>query len=112
MYDKARQDALRRLWKLCHRQYDAAIRRYCDRTGDDFQEVSDSPWAFDNVRLPHFPTVLDELVCGARTRRGTPCKNRNLFPNGRCKYHGGASTGPRTEQGKQKVTLNLPNQTS
>ena len=28
-------------------------------------------------------------LCGARTRKGTPCIARPL-PNGRCKFHGGA----------------------
>lgn len=37
--------------------------------------------------------------CGATTRRGTPCR-RAPSPNGRCRLHGGASTGPRTTQGK------------
>lgn len=30
--------------------------------------------------------------CGAKTRQGGKCK-RNAMPNGRCKLHGGASTG-------------------
>jgi hypothetical protein len=38
--------------------------------------------------------------CGAKTRTGgTPCKNWGMR-NGRCRMHGGASTGPRTPQGK------------
>ena len=36
--------------------------------------------------------------CGARTRKGTPCKGPALH-NGRCRMHGGASTGPRTKRG-------------
>lgn len=32
-------------------------------------------------------------ICGAKTRAGTPCKNPAM-PNGRCKLHGGKSTGP------------------
>jgi len=45
--------------------------------------------------------------CGAKTRKGTPCKNTRLFPNGRCKNHGGLSTGPKTEAGKAKAMQNL-----
>lgn len=37
--------------------------------------------------------------CGAKTRAGTPCKNWAMV-NGRCKFHGGKSTGPRTLKGK------------
>lgn len=40
------------------------------------------------------------LTCGARTRAGSSCKQRGLFDNGRCKLHGGLSTGPRTQAGK------------
>lgn len=31
-------------------------------------------------------------LCGAKTRSGNPCKNRAM-PNGRCRMHGGKSTG-------------------
>jgi hypothetical protein len=40
--------------------------------------------------------------CGARTRAGTPCKAAAM-PNGRCRMHGGPSTGPKTEAGKAKI---------
>jgi hypothetical protein len=36
--------------------------------------------------------------CGARTRRGTPCAGPAMH-NGRCRMHGGMSTGPRTAAG-------------
>jgi hypothetical protein len=36
--------------------------------------------------------------CGAKTRRGTPCV-APAMPNGRCRMHGGPSTGPRTLEG-------------
>jgi hypothetical protein len=35
---------------------------------------------------------------GAKTRRGTPCRSPAMA-NGRCRMHGGKSTGPRTEAG-------------
>ncbi|HAS6930309.1 hypothetical protein CFG65_09935 [Vibrio parahaemolyticus] len=38
--------------------------------------------------------------CGAKTRAGTPCKRRGTKANGRCKLHGGGSTGPKTRTGK------------
>ena len=38
---------------------------------------------------------LDTLhICGARTRSGGLCKHKGNIRNGRCKRHGGASTGP------------------
>lgn len=40
--------------------------------------------------------------CGARTRACTPCQGPAM-PNGRCRMHGGASTGPRTPEGLQRL---------
>jgi len=42
------------------------------------------------------------LKCGAKTRKGIPCKGLAMR-NGRCRMHGGKSTGPRTEAGKAKI---------
>ncbi len=39
--------------------------------------------------------------CGAKTRRGSPCENWGM-KNGRCRMHGGMSTGPRTAEGKER----------
>lgn len=36
--------------------------------------------------------------CGAKTRRGTRCQAPGMA-NGRCRLHGGKSTGPRTVEG-------------
>ena len=33
-------------------------------------------------------------ICGARTRSEALCKHKGNARNGRCKRHGGASTGP------------------
>jgi hypothetical protein len=37
-------------------------------------------------------------VCGAATRTGHPCRCFALT-NGRCRLHGGLSTGPKTDEG-------------
>lgn len=52
------------------------------------------------------PTFCHEATCGAKTRSGNPCKIKNLYPNGRCKFHGGPSTGPKTLEGKRRSALN------
>src|SRR5215211_1777583 len=40
--------------------------------------------------------------CGARSKRtGKPCQGAAM-PNGRCKFHGGKSTGPRTPEGLER----------
>ena len=41
--------------------------------------------------------------CGAHARTtGAPCKAKAL-PSGRCKLHGGMSTGPKTVEGRQAI---------
>jgi len=51
----------------------------------------------------------DRPRCGAMTRKGTPCrapvvwdKERDRPRNGRCKLHGGLSTGAKTEEGRRR----------
>ena len=53
-----------------------------------------------------FPEDLRGLACGAKTRAGTPSKLMSTYDNGRCKFHGGVNTGPKTAAGKAKVALN------
>jgi hypothetical protein len=40
--------------------------------------------------------------CGAKNRRGKPCQCPAM-PNGRCRLHGGLSTGPKTAQGIERI---------
>lgn len=44
--------------------------------------------------------------CGAKTRAGTPCKRRDIYQSGRCGLHGGLSTGPKTEAGREQSRIN------
>jgi len=51
----------------------------------------------ENQEKPHI-----RKRCGAKNRQGNPCRNWGM-PNGRCRFHGGKSTGPRTEEGKTRI---------
>ncbi|HUX24721.1 MAG TPA: HGGxSTG domain-containing protein [Burkholderiales bacterium] len=52
-------------------------------------------------RTPDLPEELWGLPCGAKTKQtGLPCKSTALYASGRCKFHGGLSTGPTSEAGK------------
>lgn len=53
-----------------------------------------------------FPEALYGMTCGATTQAGAPCKQRTLYSSGRCKWHGGCSTGPTTEAGKEQARIN------
>lgn len=38
-------------------------------------------------------------LCGAKTRAGGTCQQPGNPKNGRCRYHGGSSTGPKNQRG-------------
>jgi hypothetical protein len=48
------------------------------------------------------------VICGAKRRRdGQPCQGLSVPRKRRCKWHGGASTGPRTDEGRARSMANL-----
>jgi hypothetical protein len=49
----------------------------------------------------------DPSLCNARTQSGRPCRALGLYPSGRCKWHGGMSTGPKTPEGKARSAKNF-----
>ncbi|GLV24271.1 HGGxSTG domain-containing protein [Sphingobium sp. Cam5-1] len=53
------------------------------------------------------PGYLRGLTCGARKKDGRLCRSTTLCANGRCKFHGGASTGPRSPEGRARALENL-----
>ena len=57
--------------------------------------VKGIPWQFG----PNWPGER----CGAKTCRGTLCLSPAKRPVGRCRLHGGASTGPRTKDGLERL---------
>jgi hypothetical protein len=53
------------------------------------------------------------VICGARRRRdGEPCQGLSVPGKRRCKWHGGASTGPRTDEGRARSLANLRQNTT
>ena len=48
---------------------------------------------------PDWPGVR----CGARTKAGGACQRPAVKRTGRCTRHGGKSTGPRTQAGRDKL---------
>ena len=49
---------------------------------------------------------LEAPKCGAKTKRNehAPCR-QPAMKNGRCRMHGGKSTGPKTPEGKMRSAL-------
>lgn len=75
-------------------------RSHCTAQARIASKWAERSYVFPPEGFPIFPEVLRGLCCGAKTRAGTPCKLSGLFINGRCKLHGGLSTGPTSEAGK------------
>ncbi len=96
---KAYYRQLRQIWKI-----HAALLNYGESAGlyvGSIQPLSGGPL------LPAFPEECKGMLCGAKTRSGRPCRNDGtLFANGRCKLHGGLSTGPKSAEGKRKSAQN------
>ena len=54
------------------------------------------------------PKAALRVPCGARRRRdGLPCEALSVPGKRRCRWHGGYSTGPRTEDGRARALANL-----
>lgn len=64
--------------------------------------VYEGPW-----REEWRPRKADRPRCGAKTRTGKPCQRPGSGRGGRCRNHGGMSTGPRTPQGLARSAANL-----
>ena len=72
-------------------------------------KMSNEPLARERKPIERMRPRLEALVranaaprCGARSKRtGKPCRAAAM-PNGRCKVHGGKSTGPRTPEGLER----------
>ena len=47
------------------------------------------------------------MFCNAKTRDGMPCQSTELLRGGRCRLHGGLSTGPKTLEGKRVSAQNI-----
>ncbi len=50
---------------------------------------------------------MPKQTCQAMTRKGTPCMCKPLKRGGRCRFHGGMSTGPKTPEGRERSRRNL-----
>ena len=58
----------------------------------------------DNTKSWLYGPYWQGIKCEARTRRGTLCQRPGNKINGRCKLHGGRSSGPKTEAGLARLT--------
>lgn len=52
---------------------------------------------------PIRPEKLTRVICGARNRKGGSCKVWSVAGKKRCRFHGGLSTGPKTQAGRDRI---------
>ena len=71
-----------------------------------FAEWKERGYSYPPPKSEPMPKDLIGLQCGAKTRAGTPCKLSAIYENGRCKWHGGCSTGAKTVEGKKRSAMN------
>ena len=102
-------DERRKRWRAYHEEcsrisaaHDSAVERFIAAGGM-------APHPGPRPYYPRFPDDLRTLACGAKTRKGQPCKRTDIMLNGRCKFHGGMSTGPKTDAGRARSLANLRN---
>ena len=93
------QSELRKRWKAAHaaqaKQRAALLAR---GVGE---------WDVHRRLTPFDWGLFTELTCGAKGKRtGKPCALTTIYTSGRCKFHGGLSTGPTTTQGRAKSGRN------
>ena len=57
--------------------------------------------------LPTGANQARVICCARRRRDGKPCQALSVPGKRRCKWHGGCSSGPRTEVGRRRALANL-----
>jgi len=75
-----------------------ALRAFWDSEPRMLAQLRADMWD-ENGRLradpPLIPPGFEHVTCGAKTRNGTPCQSRSLWPPSyRCNLHGGLSGRP------------------
>lgn len=77
--------------------------------GEGLLDLSPAMQAWADARLAAFrereaaKAARLQVSCGAKTRKGTPCRNKSEPGRRRCKFHGGRSTGARTPEGIERI---------
>ena len=78
------------------------FRKACDEcTGVVCAQMRAKGLAEDGSPLPR----KDRPCCSAKTRAGETCKKKVIPGKTKCRYHGGLSTGPKTEVGKARIAM-------
>lgn len=82
------------------------LKQYYRLSDAAFAEWAERGYVHPPPNSPEYPEECLGMACSARTRKGTKCKQISVYANGRCKFHGGMSTGPKSKAGKRRSALN------
>ncbi len=87
--------------------YAQARARSSTETPEFWQHTQARACANNFGSLPAGPNQA-RVICGAKRRRdGQPCQGLSVPGKQRCKWHGGASTGPKTDEGRARSMMKL-----
>ena len=90
------------------RKYLAHSEEIAERRALFFIDTGQIPPPMVLPDYPEFPPECEGMTCGAKAKSsGQPCKSKEIHKNGRCKFHGGLSTGPKSTEGKLAALENL-----
>ena len=89
------------IWTKSIKTSDATSMRARHGVLQDLQ-MSRAPVANSN-RVLRPPRRRDRPLCGAKTRAGGNCMVKVELGKARCRFHGGLSTGPKTEAGRARI---------
>ncbi len=79
---------------------------YIYRKPNPFQKTPEPEPQKPETRRSTRDDYVRRDYCDATKKNGEPCRQKAIYRGGRCKFHGGLSTGPKTEEGKQQSRIN------
>lgn len=97
---QARQDALAASYRLCPATAGMRMQKNCSACLGTIcakmlaRGLDDDGHPLPNGKRPE---------CDAKARSGRKCRNRVVPGRTKCRFHGGASTGPRTAEGRARI---------
>jgi hypothetical protein len=80
-----------------------AVRSRFRRSANTEKEARQMNTTIERQQAAENRALRQMRSCGAKTRAGHPCRRKGRGRGGRCPNHGGASTGPMTNAGRQRI---------